>query len=387
MSDPSDTQPTEAVNGSTEANAPTSQTPAHAEGPPRQSQPVAEAGSNAMSSSAVQPEAASPTTDTNQPNTVDTNEGTPQQAPSANSSGPTIESTLPEVDSSIQAMETSQSLMDASLASFESGLPSIGSSAAPDLSLPAIDTTLPSFDSSLPAIGTDIPTMDDDHTFGDDSHFGTHDSHAGSVEPANNGNSLNGSTHYDASSNGNFHYTQHTDGHQPTQAQSQHQFQANPQPQPPPNYQTQNQDIYHNSGFSSVNTNPASNGQGQPGQIPQAPIGSPMPPMSSMGQYMTGYPSQSGIDSNGMRYPLPGDPNKMLSSGRHKKEVKRRTKTGCLTCRKRRIKVRSEKWELIDEGRLRVRGERISLVPADPAIVYFAPAQTHCAQLSALFRP
>jgi hypothetical protein len=66
--------------------------------------------------------------------------------------------------------------------------------------------------------------------------------------------------------------------------------------------------------------------------------------MASMGQYMTGYPTnvaQMGMNANPpMRYQLPGDPNKMLSGGRHKKEVKRRTKTGCLTCRKRRIKVR-----------------------------------------------
>lgn len=40
-----------------------------------------------------------------------------------------------------------------------------------------------------------------------------------------------------------------------------------------------------------------------------------------------------------MRYQLPpqGD-QRILSGGRHKKEIKRRTKTGCLTCRKRRIK-------------------------------------------------
>jgi len=30
---------------------------------------------------------------------------------------------------------------------------------------------------------------------------------------------------------------------------------------------------------------------------------------------------------------------RMLAASRHKKEIKRRTKTGCLTCRKRRIKV------------------------------------------------
>jgi white-opaque regulator 2 len=35
----------------------------------------------------------------------------------------------------------------------------------------------------------------------------------------------------------------------------------------------------------------------------------------------------------------PSDSYRLLSGGRHKKEVKRRTKTGCLTCRKRRIKV------------------------------------------------
>lgn len=44
-----------------------------------------------------------------------------------------------------------------------------------------------------------------------------------------------------------------------------------------------------------------------------------------------------------LRYPLPSvtQPERIMSGGRHKKEIKRRTKTGCLTCRKRRIKVRS----------------------------------------------
>lgn len=35
----------------------------------------------------------------------------------------------------------------------------------------------------------------------------------------------------------------------------------------------------------------------------------------------------------------PSGSHRLLSGGRHKKEVKRRTKTGCLTCRRRRIKV------------------------------------------------
>ncbi|KAI9713967.1 MAG: hypothetical protein M1820_000697 [Bogoriella megaspora] len=41
----------------------------------------------------------------------------------------------------------------------------------------------------------------------------------------------------------------------------------------------------------------------------------------------------------GMRYPVPPHlDHRNMSGGRHKKEIKRRTKTGCLTCRKRRIK-------------------------------------------------
>ncbi|KAL7268232.1 hypothetical protein RUND412_009155 [Rhizina undulata] len=41
-----------------------------------------------------------------------------------------------------------------------------------------------------------------------------------------------------------------------------------------------------------------------------------------------------------LRYQLPsvGTTERIMSGGRHKKEIKRRTKTGCLTCRKRRIK-------------------------------------------------
>ena len=74
----------------------------------------------------------------------------------------------------------------------------------------------------------------------------------------------------------------------------------------------------------------------QQGAQPQVP--SPMPP--AIGQYYPGsqpYPPPS--DPNApMRYPIPPD-GRVMSGGRHKKEIKRRTKTGCLTCRKRRIKV------------------------------------------------
>ncbi|KAK5120986.1 hypothetical protein LTR85_005770 [Meristemomyces frigidus] len=53
-------------------------------------------------------------------------------------------------------------------------------------------------------------------------------------------------------------------------------------------------------------------------------------------------PSNVGLNGqNGiMRFPIPQTPldSRQISSSRHKKEIKRRTKTGCLTCRKRRIK-------------------------------------------------
>ncbi|KAJ9143014.1 Transcriptional regulatory protein moc3 [Pleurostoma richardsiae] len=52
-------------------------------------------------------------------------------------------------------------------------------------------------------------------------------------------------------------------------------------------------------------------------------------------------PQPYGIDHPMARFALPPniyDPRVQLSGGRHKKEIKRRTKTGCLTCRKRRIK-------------------------------------------------
>lgn len=69
------------------------------------------------------------------------------------------------------------------------------------------------------------------------------------------------------------------------------------------------------------------------------PMASAMPP--NMGQYYGGqgqYPQPTSDPSAPVRYPIPPD-GRQMSGGRHKKEIKRRTKTGCLTCRKRRIKV------------------------------------------------
>ncbi|KAI1485585.1 hypothetical protein F5X96DRAFT_321772 [Biscogniauxia mediterranea] len=89
--------------------------------------------------------------------------------------------------------------------------------------------------------------------------------------------------------------------------------------------------------------------------VPSIPGQQPLPyyatqiPMSSM--VGGGYPGLP-PEALGARYALPpSGPGAVLASGRHKKEIKRRTKTGCLTCRKRRIK-RGERGN-IGEGFLR----------------------------------
>jgi hypothetical protein len=82
-----------------------------------------------------------------------------------------------------------------------------------------------------------------------------------------------------------------------------------------------------------------------------ASLGSPLPPPAApMGAYYHNQqqslppPQQhpnvtSSPHHQPLRYPLPAPDGRIMSGGRHKKEIKRRTKTGCLTCRKRRIKV------------------------------------------------
>nr|XP_036579010.1 negative acting factor [Colletotrichum truncatum]KAF6786441.1 negative acting factor [Colletotrichum truncatum] len=81
--------------------------------------------------------------------------------------------------------------------------------------------------------------------------------------------------------------------------------------------------------------------QGAP-QHQSMPMQMPMPPNAGLPYYLppgvqNPYLAQ---DLNNMRYPIPPghDPRLMRGPGGPKKEIKRRTKTGCLTCRKRRIK-------------------------------------------------
>ncbi|KAF2171171.1 hypothetical protein M409DRAFT_63549 [Zasmidium cellare ATCC 36951] len=98
-----------------------------------------------------------------------------------------------------------------------------------------------------------------------------------------------------------------------SQQQSQHPPQQHP---PPPSYPL----------------------NGAPMQSQQHPP--PYPPPQY--QYQNGaMPSNGQQNGMHMRFPIPPQPSlgaQQMPGGRHKKEIKRRTKTGCLTCRKRRIK-------------------------------------------------
>ncbi|KAF2189637.1 hypothetical protein K469DRAFT_562266 [Zopfia rhizophila CBS 207.26] len=135
---------------------------------------------------------------------------------------------------------------------------------------------------------------------------------------------------------------------QPTYTYPPPQGQSNPEP-----YRGSPQGS--NMPLPSLNLPPIrlQDGQAQPPPQPQPgqqPMGSPLPPpQHSMPQYYPhpGHPPPPGQPMNitssphnlAMRYQLPPQgEQRMMSGGRHKKEIKRRTKTGCLTCRKRRIK-------------------------------------------------
>jgi hypothetical protein len=101
------------------------------------------------------------------------------------------------------------------------------------------------------------------------------------------------------------------------------------------------------------------NMQSQPQYLPPSHMNGAPPMMhaqaynSNMVQYQAQpmaptMPSNAPNGHNGMmRYPIPPQAPmdvRQMSGGRHKKEIKRRTKSGCLTCRKRRIKVRLSRY-------------------------------------------
>lgn len=250
--------------------------------------------------------------------------------------GPSTEATSGEEHSSVPAVgspgQTRNHMPD------DSALPSIDSSIPPvDPSLSAFDTSLPHIDTTLPAIDGNIPAAsfdEDQDTLNAEPEFPPTSVPGNSDGAAKQPGVHNPATPAQASTNGTYPPAQQV-SHQPPQQQA--------QPQP-----------YQHNLMSSQNGQPSTNTgsmqadghQAQGQHIPQAPIGSPVPttmgPMAPMGQYMTGFPSNApsmNVNPNAAaQYQMQGDANRMLS-GRNKKEVKRRTKTGCLTCRKRRIKV------------------------------------------------
>lgn len=114
--------------------------------------------------------------------------------------------------------------------------------------------------------------------------------------------------------------------------------------------------------------------QSQQAQYPQAPAGpqngAPMQYAPPQYQYPNGamppaqmLPNVVSGPNGQMRFALPQQPLPQMSGGRHKKEIKRRTKTGCLTCRKRRIKVSAQvmlNWDLKSARNVRERTSLIS---------------------------
>jgi hypothetical protein len=80
-----------------------------------------------------------------------------------------------------------------------------------------------------------------------------------------------------------------------------------------------------------------------PPQLTGAPPYYGISPRCHLGSYRgSGAPSvQMNLVPHASHVPIaPSESHHLIAGGRNKREVKRRTKTGCRTCRKRRIKVR-----------------------------------------------
>lgn len=148
------------------------------------------------------------------------------------------------------------------------------------------------------------------------------------------------------------HLSTHLNGSAPSSpsmsnAQSQQQQQPAGQPRQPAGYPSPTSYPSPSLSGAQYNYPPPNNQQ----QQQQQHLGSQLPPPVAQmgGSYYhnqaqnlpppSQYPNVTSdpIGPN-MRYALPVTDSRVMSGGRHKKEIKRRTKTGCLTCRKRRIK-------------------------------------------------
>jgi len=132
-----------------------------------------------------------------------------------------------------------------------------------------------------------------------------------------------------------------------------HQYYANGQHLPSPDFRASPPGTASMS-LPSIQHFEGSGVQAQPQYVPAAHMNGASPMMHApqynpnMVQYAP-QPMPPTMPSNApnghsamMRYPIPPQApmdSRNMSGGKHRKEIKRRTKSGCLTCRKRRIKV------------------------------------------------
>ncbi|KAI7508798.1 hypothetical protein KC347_g5842 [Hortaea werneckii] len=145
--------------------------------------------------------------------------------------------------------------------------------------------------------------------------------------------------------------------------ETEQQQQQQPQPQPQHQHQHQHPQYHYGPTASQQPSRASPNGQNSmqsPSLLPPIHQGT-LPAQPQYGTHPAAYvpappyaayqnggmqpmPVPPNVAPNGqngmMRYPIPQVPvdSRTVTTGRHKKEIKRRTKTGCLTCRKRRIK-------------------------------------------------
>ncbi|KAI7125903.1 hypothetical protein KC316_g17580, partial [Hortaea werneckii] len=138
------------------------------------------------------------------------------------------------------------------------------------------------------------------------------------------------------------------------------QQQQQQHPPPPPHSQQHQHQQYHYGPTASQQPTNGQNSMQSPSLLPPIHQGG-LPAQPQYGAHPAAYvpappyaayqnggmhpmPMPPNVAPNGqngmMRYPIPQVPvdSRTVTTGRHKKEIKRRTKTGCLTCRKRRIK-------------------------------------------------
>ena len=236
-----------------------------------------------------------------------------EQHPMTEATAPTVEAPLSPGVSSAPAADSIQPSVVAPFTAVNAPLPSI------DSTLPDIDKSIPTFDGPLPLSDSTAPISDPlpiEDPFSDTQNTEALGDHSVTAPlPVDN-------------LPGDHTASQAPDPSVLSSANGTHNSTGNPA------------QVNNGESFTPVTSAPSNTPSKQTTdstpaqtQFPQVPIGSPMQSVSSTSPSTQAYSGQ-------LQYQLAGEPNHVLSSGsKHRKEVKRRTKTGCLTCRRRRIKV------------------------------------------------